>query len=266
MHTFVATKDVFCRDKYVFVATKILLGQLPPVIAYLGSVRPAVSDCTCNTRCQHSGRYLPVAGSLRFQYARNALLAVSSKQLVSPAVCRSTSSPVQSPSPRPHHLSSHFRHDLITCPVTFATTSSPVQSLQSPSPRLHHLSSHLRHDFITCPVTLATTSSPVQLPSPRLHLLSSHLRHNFITCPVTFATTSSPVQLPSPRLHHLSSHLRHNFITCPVTFATTSGQQRPDMPTRLRAKCRNILVVFSTAFTTTMRCVNFYGQYRDKIT
>ena len=176
MHTFVATKELFCRDKRMFAATKIILGQLPPMIAYLGSVRPAVSDCTCNTRCQHSGRYLPVAGSLRFQYARDTLLAVSSKQLVSPAVCRSTLSPVQSPSPRLHHLSSHLRHDCITCPVTFATTSSPVQL---PSPRLHHLSSHLRHDFITCPVTFATTSSPVQSPSPQLHHLSSHLRHDF---------------------------------------------------------------------------------------
>ena len=201
MHTFVATKDVFCRDKYVFVATKILLGQLPPVIAYLGSVRPAVSDCTCNTRCQHSGRYLPVAGSLRFQYARNALLAVSSKQLVSPAVCRSTSSPVQSPSPRPHHLSSHsshLRHDSITCPVTFATTSSPVQS---PSPRLHHLSSYLRHDFITCPVTFATTSSPVQSPSPRLQVNSGQ------TCPRDSGQNVGTF---------LSSSLQHSQLLCVV--------------------------------------------------
>ena len=27
MHTFVVTKDVFCRDKYVFVATKLCLSQ-----------------------------------------------------------------------------------------------------------------------------------------------------------------------------------------------------------------------------------------------
>ena len=62
--------------------------------------KPCFTARAANT-CQHSGVFLPVPGSLRYQYNRDALLAVKSKQTtVSPAVCN-----------RLHELSIHSRHD-----------------------------------------------------------------------------------------------------------------------------------------------------------
>ena len=73
---------------------------VPSPLTWPVFAQPSLTARAAHT-CQHSGVFLPVPGSLRYEYTTDALLAVNSKQTtVSPAVCN-----------RLHELSIHSRHN-----------------------------------------------------------------------------------------------------------------------------------------------------------
>ena len=86
-HTFVATKDVFCRDKYVFVRQNWYLWQLPPMIVcslvwhdyglwkhFLPLIEPGC-DC-CKYYCRKCFR-LPARRNISLDKARTLIWLLS---------------------------------------------------------------------------------------------------------------------------------------------------------------------------------------------
>ena len=95
--------------------------------------KPCFTARAANT-CQHSGVFLPVPGSLRYEYTRDALLAVNSKlTTVSPAVCK-----------RLHELSIHSRHDFPRMKKTGGKAT--IQGLKKEDKRQEN-SCHLLHSL-----------------------------------------------------------------------------------------------------------------------